>query len=396
MSSAYRPTEQEIKLILDIIGKLHRCTDSRDLRQSIADDLLRLTEADMLASFVWNESLQRFEDAVFVNMTVTNLERYSQHFQYHDPITPLLHIRKNASLVIQVMPQKELEKTEFFNDFLQIDGLTHGINLYAYDGGMNVGDLRIWRGAKRMPFSERELVLLEMLRPHFTSALINTRIMTDLRKRASGWQDFWELHPAPCLVFDAKGRELHQNAAARQLKLEVLPEEWKSLHAQVHRFFHTQMDNCFWRNYRLVFTKTGANDADGAPLFMVQLTERTKFVIDQDYISNRFKITPAEANICLWVMRGFSDQAIADRCFRSVWTVRGHVKSIFDKLKVSGRQELTHLITSAFVDIQQVRPDQKSHLSTSRSLNVHCSSAERLLSQDHQRLPAQNDHRHAV
>lgn len=351
-SSTYRATEQETRLALGIIDKLHRCSDSHDRRQSIAHDLLRLTRADMLASFVWNEALQRFEDAAFVNMSTSNLQRYSEHFQYCDPITPLLQLRKRATLVTQVMPQADLEKTEFFNDFLQVDGLTHGINLYAYEGDVNIGDLRIWRGGKRAPFSEREVALLDMLQPHFTNALVNARTMTELRRRVSGWHDLWELHPTPCLVFDARGLELHQNAAARQLKLELLPWEWELLRQQMLGFSRGQMDNSLWRDYRLAFVAAGENEVDGAKLFMVQLTQKAKLVIDQEYLLTRFNLTPAEALICLWALRGLSDQAIADHCFRSIWTVRAHMKSIFEKVEVAGRQELTHRITSTVAEIQ--------------------------------------------
>ena len=86
---------------------------------------------------------------VFLNMSPDNLARYEEYYQFRDPITPVLQKRRRATLVREVMPQDELEKTEFFNDFLIQDGLHHGINVYAYDGDLNIGDLRIWRGKGR-------------------------------------------------------------------------------------------------------------------------------------------------------------------------------------------------------------------------------------------------------
>lgn len=75
-SSSYQATPEELHLLLGIIEKLNRCIDSRPLRQLVADDLLRLIKADILASFVWNEQLQQFEDAAYVNMSESNLQRY--------------------------------------------------------------------------------------------------------------------------------------------------------------------------------------------------------------------------------------------------------------------------------------------------------------------------------
>ncbi len=341
-----------MKLMLGIIDRLHRGTDSVELRQSIADDVLRLTKADMLASFVWNEQLQRFEDVVSQNMSASNLRRYVEHFQHCDPITPQLSLRKKATLVNEVMPQDELEKTEFFNDFLQADGLTYGINLYAYDGDVNMGDLRLWRAARRDPFSQREVALLEMLKPHFTNALINARTIKELRNRISGWHDLWELHPNPCLVFNSIGHELHQNVAARKLKMELSLREWESLRDQVFVVARGQLDATHWRDYRLSVIKSRESDLDGAPMLMVQITKQSKQVINHEFILNRFDLTSAEAKMCLWILRGLSDQAIADYSRRSVWTVRAHMKSIFEKLDVAGRQELAALITSTVAEIQ--------------------------------------------
>ncbi len=104
----YRATATDMQQLLGIVDKLGRSSDSRPLRQSVADDLLALTHADMLASFAWNEPLQQFEDVAFVNMQPSNLARYQQHFQYCDPITSQLQLRRSATLVNSVMAQADL------------------------------------------------------------------------------------------------------------------------------------------------------------------------------------------------------------------------------------------------------------------------------------------------
>ena len=116
MAPAYRLNEQEMQLMLGIIDKLNRSTNSKQIRQSIADDLLALTGADMFASFVWNDHLQQFDDLVYLNMSEANLDRYAEYYQYRDPITPHLQLRKEATLVNDVMAQDALERTEFFNE----------------------------------------------------------------------------------------------------------------------------------------------------------------------------------------------------------------------------------------------------------------------------------------
>jgi len=350
--STYRLRDSEMQLMLGIIDKLNRSSDSKQIRKSIADDLLALTDADMFASFVWNDSLQQFDDLVYHNMSQANLDRYVEYYQYCDPITSHLQIRKEATLVSDVMAQDELERTEFFNDFLQTDGLKWGINLYAYDGNLNVGDLRIWRSDERTPFSLREVTLLNLLKPHFTNAMINAKAMKLLQEQVSGWHDLWEFHPNPCFIFNRELKNIHRNQAALAfMKTLTLNEQLLLLESAI-QYAKLNNANEHWQGYRFSLSKCDLALEDRRDLLMIQLNPQSKAVIDQAWILQRFNLTPTEAKMCLLMLRGMTDQSMAEHLFRSVWTVRAHTKSIFEKLKVAGRAELTHVITTTVADIQ--------------------------------------------
>src|SRR5262249_7984104 len=105
--------------------------------------------ADQFASFVWDADAQRFGDAVWLHMEAANLARYDAWFQYRDPITFKLQACRHATAVSEVMPHRELSRTEFFNAFLAHDGLHWGLTLPAFDGGRALGDLRIGRARTR-------------------------------------------------------------------------------------------------------------------------------------------------------------------------------------------------------------------------------------------------------
>ena len=98
----------------------------------------------------------RFGERVALNMDAANLDRYAQWHQHHDPITFVLQSRRRATRVTEVMPQRALMRTAFFNDFLSRDGLHWGMNLHAFDGERALGDLRIWRGARAGDSAARE------------------------------------------------------------------------------------------------------------------------------------------------------------------------------------------------------------------------------------------------
>src|ERR1035438_9971200 len=146
-----------------------------EVREKIGMQLLELLGADYYASYVWDPARGVFGSRVALNMSDRNLRCYEAYYQYHDPTTSHMQQRREATLVEQVMPQSQLVKTEFFNDFLYRDGLYWGVNLYAWDGDQNIGDMRIWRSSKRERFGAETLGLLELIKPAFVAALKRAR-----------------------------------------------------------------------------------------------------------------------------------------------------------------------------------------------------------------------------
>jgi DNA-binding CsgD family transcriptional regulator len=165
-------TAAESRVLSRIFGLLSEDLSEHDVREAVGHDLLELLQADYYASYVWQEKSGRFDKAAFLNMDPKNLAAYESYFQYHDPITFKLQARREATLVTQVMPQRELMRTEFFNDFLARDGLHWGVNAYSYVGDRNIGDVRIWRSRMRENFDAHTLELLRLIEPAFTGALL--------------------------------------------------------------------------------------------------------------------------------------------------------------------------------------------------------------------------------
>jgi len=162
----------ESRVLAHIFGLLSEDLAERDVREAIGHHLLALLEADYYASFVWQDATKTFDRAVYLNMDPNNVATYDSYFQHHDPITLKLQARREPTLVTQVMPQRELMRTEFFNDFLARDGLHWGVNAYSYVGDRNIGDVRIWRGRHRDNFDAHTLELLRLIQPAFTGALV--------------------------------------------------------------------------------------------------------------------------------------------------------------------------------------------------------------------------------
>jgi DNA-binding CsgD family transcriptional regulator len=161
----------QTQLLSEIFAVLAERQDEQEIRVHLGEMVSRLLRADSYASYVWNEQSNAFKGRVAINMSDSNLSKYEAYYQFHDPITHRLRERSDPTLVTQVLPQRELMQTEFFNDFLQRDGLHWGVNLHVRIAGECTGDLRIWRDRRGDNFDEDELTILRLITPAFRAAL---------------------------------------------------------------------------------------------------------------------------------------------------------------------------------------------------------------------------------
>lgn len=212
-------TASESRCLSRLFGLLAEGMAEREVRERVGHGLLDLLRADYFASYVWDEEGHRFGGRVTINMNDDTLKSYEAYYQFHDPITYALQARRVPTLVTQVMPQRELMRTEFFNDFLARDGLHWGVNVYSFAAGRNIGDLRIWRGKARDNFDAHTLDLLRLIEPAFTGALHRA----SLRTRLGGAHDVpvAELSPRERAVARMVGEGLTDKQIAQHLGVEL-------------------------------------------------------------------------------------------------------------------------------------------------------------------------------
>lgn len=158
-----------------VMATLAEPHDEREVRLAVGRLMLQLFDAQHYASYVFDEGTDRFGGAVFLHMDPANLARYEAYYQFHDPITRPMQAHRRAVRASDVLPTPALRRSEFFNDFLARDGLHWGINLFAWDGEHNIGDLRIWRDRRHDDFGDDERALLDFIRPAFVAALKRCR-----------------------------------------------------------------------------------------------------------------------------------------------------------------------------------------------------------------------------
>jgi DNA-binding CsgD family transcriptional regulator len=146
-------------------------TDGDVLREQLALPMLELLHADTYVSMVWDDARQRFDRFTALNISADVLRSWDRHYRFVDPLTFPMMARRRPTVATQILRQHQLSRTEFYNDFLQRERMTWGINVYFYDRDACVGDFRIWRHRERGNFGSDDAQMLALVEPAITAAL---------------------------------------------------------------------------------------------------------------------------------------------------------------------------------------------------------------------------------
>ena len=165
---------QEVALLTDIVANLERMKGEDDVRSLILADIATLLRAEFACSYLWDEEKKVFDNCFNHNLSEESVRRYCDYYQFHDPIT--FEMRKRVcSIASEVMPPREFFQTDYYRDHMEPEGLSHGINLYLFDQGQDIGDLRIWRGKSSDDFATRDKQLLRVLEPHLKRSIVRQK-----------------------------------------------------------------------------------------------------------------------------------------------------------------------------------------------------------------------------
>ena len=199
-------------------------TDSRELRAALVGSIADLLRADHVASFVWDRESARFEAGVTSDADLSVISHYEQEAQFTDIIASSLRARVGPTRVCDVIPQKTLTRAPFFDSFLRPAGLYWGLNLFAVDNAVDLGDLRVWRSRARGNFTDEEVGMARILYPAITAALRrciapgSRRAPVSTRSSSVAWlQELHGLSPRQAAVVSLVGEGHADKEVARRL-----------------------------------------------------------------------------------------------------------------------------------------------------------------------------------
>lgn len=169
LSAARRQT------LATLLSNLQEFTDSTELRREIGPPLLQLLNADQYISYVYDPARQQFTNDLSPTLAPGTLQAYRDYYVAFDCVTPVMARLNRPAIVEREVGVQTLRSSTFFNEFLRMERMTSGINLYLRDQHSELGDIRLWRESHRPAFDDADLRWLELLQPALNAALRGCR-----------------------------------------------------------------------------------------------------------------------------------------------------------------------------------------------------------------------------
>jgi DNA-binding CsgD family transcriptional regulator len=242
----------------------------------------------------------------------------------------------------------DVDTDPYMTDILRPSGLRHETQVACVAGGWSWGHLCLRRRADDEQFAGHELRLLDALVPHLTAGLRAAAGRAPLGSRESSMTGV--------VVLDPDGKVEVTNALAERLFRQPVSGTRHSFLSAVHVVAAqlerslsdptsttvpgvTMDDEASGAIYRLRAERAMGSDGRERGLVVIEPAS-PRNADDVAFALARRGLSRRECDVAVAVVRGRSNAEIAAEQFVSVHTVQDHVRSIFDKLGVSSRQQL--------------------------------------------------------
>ena len=288
------------------------------------------------------------------------LDMYKDYFCDIDDALPLISVRQPIIFrSSDVFLAAERRKSSYYKNHLDPAGMHYSIegNLYVEDKGYVVG-LGLHRSNKYEDFTQKELELMKLMRPHLSRVAkrvceARNSIVTDtaldydfsnfdeigfwiwnwngkLVRSAHGDNEFIKVHEKELVdIIHSLCNNLKQNIQVGVGKLKYCMKSKVLLGSRTY--------------YINLSFKTEKDREDGVFIAMVyDYMSMIDGILDE--MKDEHNFTDREFDVLKCMVQGMSNQEIMDSLYISMPTVKKHLTNIYKKLEIEGRHQLIHRI----------------------------------------------------
>lgn len=368
---------QRLMKILAKLGKIDTDSNLEQWKYNVLDLISENIYADQ-AVFISQQG-ESFPSQLARNSNKTFIDAYLEYYYKLDPFQYVVNdasgltlakgprSRKTVVELSDVIPSSKLRDTEYYQNFLNPQGISHETIVYLKSYERILGVISFMRrGASG--FKNDTIDSLRVLAPFLATFLENV----NLKNQVDLDEHILHLHEgrssSGLLVLDVGMNVIYLNDIAREIFFDMGATLTSPVPAII-------MDQC-----RLLLKK-GGGGLEKMPMalpvktsitvkdqsfdmevrcfsknqkishqiyFAVSLESSNPPQFNKQKIRERFQLTNREAEIIYAVFKGLKNVEIAEHLYISETTVKKHIQNICGKLKVKSRTAIIYLILQTF------------------------------------------------
>jgi len=268
-------------------------------------------------------------------------------------------------------PSTELEKTEYYNDFLLKHGISHALFSFIERTSTRVMNLSVYRGSRAGEFPEWGVEMMALLQPHLKRALVLNAHLINAEHRSQSLAFVADASSQKILFLSATGKVIFANRGALSLlkrgdgltiQSDRLRSDNQSDNARLEKVIRetaatsnglglapgdcVSISRRAGSDLQILITPLPLrmNAAGGAAMVVFIIDPADRILTRNELLQSAFGLTAAEARLACMIAGGQSMEEIADELSVTRNTLKTQLRNVYSKMEINKQHQLTSLV----------------------------------------------------
>ncbi|MCG2776877.1 MAG: LuxR C-terminal-related transcriptional regulator [Desulfobacterales bacterium] len=293
------------------------------------------------------------------------LSKFKKYYHKLDPFYKILSFNPPPIVVVRDHSKNKGRLVEYYSDFLKPQSIHHQMSIYLKSKQRFLGVLGLYRPQNANEFSSLDQAKANMMAPYLAGALENAIISEQKTKQAAIIDSITSHMPYKgIIVLDESLELIYQNKHATRFFSHLTPAEKeqrlpscslpKEIYSHCKDLLRASPKDEDSETSQKLFEFSCQTKNTKLPIHLRVITYRNKKPLlllcfsDEGYECNLLKrirqygLSQRQAEVVFLLNKGLTNKEIGNKLFISKYTVENHLKSIYEKMDVKNRTELSY------------------------------------------------------
>lgn len=346
-------TEKEVNLVSELIHVIHEDLLTSDDWSRVHPLLERLIPADCIATIFYDSHTGVPERQILHGKDPGIFPAYRERYHNEEYATRMaLSKRLHVWRMEDIITKERWHQSPAYRELMVPNQLREVLAMALWEPGEFCIRVYLARFEGGKPFSRREVQLLSLIHPHAHATLKKAHYLRQMRATRDSLQAGLDQFDRPIFVFDDSLQLLYLNNRAKDItaadghedRLSVIRDAAAQAIEQARSLPEGEPPKgikCNLGDHLFLVEASQVKVPDGPDHWIVvavDLTDHLRASLRLAMVT--LGLSSREQEICMMLVAGLTNSEIAEKLFISEFTVKDHVKNIFEKIGVANRSEV--------------------------------------------------------